>query len=71
MKPTSFLEAYLSSKPSNVIDQGVKKDWIYWLPVVAGIATKEEVAFATMEELQTWCSVAEKKIELMNMGGVG
>ena len=40
-----------------------------WLPVIAGIATREELEFATAEQIEIWCVVAAKKIELMK-GGV-
>ncbi|EHS8399928.1 hypothetical protein [Enterococcus faecalis] len=42
-----------------------------WLPVIAGIATKEEVELATAEELAVWNEVAYQKINLTkSRGGV-
>lgn len=38
---------------------------MFWFPVIAGIATKEELERATMEELQIYNEVAKRKIELM------
>ncbi|WP_230312992.1 hypothetical protein [Listeria monocytogenes] len=47
----------------------MEKRFNIWLPVIAGIATKEEVETATSYELAIWCEVARQKIELMR-GGV-
>ncbi|WP_228467309.1 hypothetical protein [Listeria seeligeri] len=47
----------------------MEKDFEKWFPVIAGIATKEEVEYATAYELAIWCEVARQKIELMR-GGV-
>ncbi|EPA2189026.1 MULTISPECIES: hypothetical protein [Listeria] len=47
----------------------MEKRFNIWLPVIAGIATKEEVEAATSYELAIWCEVARQKIELMR-GGV-
>ncbi|MBC1850197.1 hypothetical protein HCA21_11400 [Listeria seeligeri] len=50
-------------------EREVEKDFEKWFPVIAGIATKEEVEYATAYELAIWCEVARQKIELMR-GGV-
>lgn len=41
----------------------------FWLPIIASIATREEVETATAEQIDIWCTVAAKKIELMRGGG--
>lgn len=55
------------SKPSNnfVISKKVDDNSMFWFPVIAGIATKEELEHKTMEELQIYNEVAKRKIELM------
>lgn len=60
-----FLVAY--SKPSNdlVVSKKVDDNGMFWFPVIAGIATKEEMEHATMEELQVYNEVAKRKLELM------
>lgn len=44
------------------------KDFDFWLPVIAGIATSEEVEIATAHELAVMCEVASMKIKLMKGG---
>lgn len=46
----------------------IEKEFGMWLPIIAGIATREEVECATAEQLAIWCAVASKKIELMGGG---
>ncbi|MBA3926537.1 hypothetical protein [Listeria rustica] len=59
-----------SANPNTrVIEREVNQNFNMWLPVIAGIATKEEVEMATAHQLATWCEVAKTKIELMR-GGV-
>lgn len=60
-----FLVTY--SRPSNdlVISKKVDDNSMFWFPIIAGVATKEELEHATMEELQIYNEVAKRKIELM------
>lgn len=60
-----FLVAY--SKPSNdlVISNKVDEDSMFWFPVIAGVATKQEMERATMEEVQIYNEVAKRKLDLM------
>lgn len=46
-------------------EKQVENESLLWLPVIAGIATREEVEQLTMQELQVLFVVANKKIELM------
>lgn len=63
-----FLVAY--SKPSNelVINKKVDDEDIFWFPVIAGVATKQEMEQATMEEVQILNEVAKRKLDLMGGG---
>ncbi|HAB9977085.1 TPA_asm: hypothetical protein GYW94_08315 [Listeria monocytogenes] len=70
MQPITFLEDCLTKFPTpRQAKREVEKRFNIWLPVIAGIATKEEVEAATSYELAIWCEVARQKIELMR-GGV-
>ncbi|MBC2148087.1 hypothetical protein [Listeria booriae] len=69
MLRTTFLEECLTSPNPRVIEREVNQNFDIWLPVIAGIATKEEVEVATAHQLATWCEVAKIKIETMR-GGV-
>lgn len=42
----------------------------FWLPVIAGIATREEMENATAEQLAIWNEVAFQKISLMKGGAI-
>lgn len=66
-----FLVAY--SKPSNdlVISKKVDDNSMFWFPIIAGVATKQELERATMEELQIYSEVAKRKIELMRGADLG
>ncbi len=69
MRWTPFLVAY--SKPANqaeIINE-VNYNDAFWFPVIAGVATREEMERATMKEVQILNEVASRKLELM--GGVG
>ncbi|WP_413479877.1 hypothetical protein [Carnobacterium maltaromaticum] len=58
-----------STSPDNrKIEREVNKDYGYWLPVIAGIATKEEIEVATAKELAIYNQVAIEKIKLMRGG---
>jgi len=61
----------LSSEAPHIIKREVEKDMSVWLPVIAGIATKEEVEVATAQELAVWCEVATHKIKLFGGGQFG
>ncbi len=41
-----------------------------WLPLIAGIATREEIEYATAEQLSILNEVAYQKINLMKGGGI-
>ena len=59
------------SKPANqaeIINE-VNDNDAFWFPVIAGVATREEMERATMKEVQILHEVASRKLELM--GGVG
>lgn len=59
------------SKPANqgeIINE-VNDNDAFWFPVIAGVATREEMERATMKEVQILNEVASRKLELM--GGVG
>lgn len=49
----------------------IDKEALFWLPIMAGVATKEEVQIATIEELRKLCIIAEKKLEWMGGGTRG
>ncbi|EUJ24766.1 hypothetical protein PGRAN_02685 [Listeria grandensis FSL F6-0971] len=51
-----------------MVEREVNQNFDIWLPVIAGIATKEEVEMATAHQLATWCEVAKIKIETMGRG---
>ncbi len=69
--PIIFLVECLTSPNPRIIERKVQKDMFRWLPVIAGIATKEEVELATAEELAVWNEVAYQKINLTkSRGGV-
>lgn len=69
MKLTDFLVKGLTSKPFSSVELQVEKDSLFWLPVIAGVATKTEVEMATLEELQILNIVANKKMKLLKGGG--
>ncbi|KRN62441.1 MULTISPECIES: hypothetical protein [Carnobacterium] len=46
----------------------VEKEFHFWLPVIAGIATKEEIDVSTASELTILNEVALQKIKLMKGG---
>lgn len=54
------------SKPSNnfVISKKVDDNSMFWFPVIAGVATKQEMERATMEEVQIYNEVAKRKLDL-------
>lgn len=54
----------LTSPNPRITEREVQKDMFRWLPVIAGIATKDEVEIATAEELAVWNEVAYQKINL-------
>ena len=68
IRQTPFLVECLSSKPVHRIEREVDEDTLFWLPVIAGIATREEVDQLTIEELQVLCVVANKKLEILGGG---
>ena len=45
------------------------KEEIYWLPVIAGIATHEEVNVMTADQLGIAVAAANLKIKLFGKGG--
>ncbi|EAG1361635.1 hypothetical protein A7Y25_14060 [Listeria monocytogenes] len=70
MQLTTFLVDCLTKFPTaRQAEREVNKEFDIWLPIIAGIATKEEVEVATSYELAILCEVARQKNELMK-GGV-
>ncbi|KZM54908.1 hypothetical protein [Aeribacillus sp. FSL M8-0235] len=55
--------------PQEVYDRKLQEDIDYWLPVIAGIATHEEVGRMTAEQLGVAISAAKMKIKLFGKGG--
>lgn len=45
------------------------KDELYWLPVIAGIATRDEIELMTMDQLGVAVAAANMKIKLFGKGG--
>lgn len=60
--------AYSTRPKPQKIKQEVRKDFEFWLPLIAGVATKEEIELATAHELAVYCEVSNMKIELMKGG---
>lgn len=58
----------LNSRHDNTLRMEIDKEALFWLPIMAGVATKEEVQIATIEELRKLCIIAEKKLEWMGGG---
>ncbi len=65
MRWTPFLVAY--SKPANQVEviNEVNDNDAFWFPVIAGVATREEMERATMKEVQILNEVASRKLELL------
>ena len=61
---TYFLENGLAKKSPIIIKKQFEDQEMLWFPVMMGIATREEMAKATMAEIQLLNEVAEKKLEL-------
>ncbi|QQV79716.1 hypothetical protein JG559_11785 [Enterococcus faecalis] len=51
----------LTSPNPRITEREVQKDMFRWSPVIACIATKDEVEIATAEELAVWNEVAYQK----------
>lgn len=51
-----------------VIEQRVKDNEAFWFPVIMGVATKEEVEVASMQDLQYLNEIAYKKQEMLGGG---
>lgn len=47
----------------------LSNEYQYWLPVIAGITTREEVELMTMDQLGVACAAAKMKIKLFGQGG--
>lgn len=69
MQPTDFLVAYSNSDPQEVYEHKLSEDYAYWLPVIAGIATHEQVEIMTREQLGVAIAAAKMKIALFGRGG--
>lgn len=69
MLPIDFLEAYYRSDPQEVYEQKLSKEFAYWLPVIADIATFEQVEVMTSEQLGVAIAAAKMKIRLFGKGG--
>jgi hypothetical protein len=55
--------------PPEVYDQKLNEQMNTWLPVIADIATHEEVSIMTAEQLGVAISAAKMKIKLFGNGG--
>lgn len=54
--------------PPDVYDRKLDDEIDYWLPVIAGIATKEEVDKMTAEQLGIANAAAQMKVKLLKGG---
>lgn len=70
MLQTGFLEDCYSPKNPQEYEEMLSNEYQYWLPVIAGIATREEVELMTMDQLGVACAAAKMKIKLFGQGGV-
>ncbi|USK71765.1 hypothetical protein [Peribacillus asahii] len=57
------------SDPNEVYDRKLDEEYDYWLPVIAGIATHEEVDRMTAKQLGVANAAARLKINLFGKGG--
>jgi len=55
--------------PPEVYERKFQEDYGYWLPVIAGIATRDEVEIMTREQLEIAIQAAKMKIKLFGKGG--
>lgn len=71
MLVTDFLARYYKYPEYRIAEQIVDKNWLEWLPVIAGIVTftNEEVQLATAEQEMILAVVSNKRLEYMR-GGV-
>lgn len=63
------MEDCCKAEPTEVYQRKFQDDYGYWLPVIAGIATREEVEIMTREQLEIAIQAANMKIKLFGKGG--
>lgn len=63
------MEACYTVKHQNEYEEMFSNEYQYWLPVIAGIATRKEVELMTMDQLGVACAAAKMKIKLFGQGG--
>ncbi|MGE7621691.1 hypothetical protein ACQKMD_01190 [Viridibacillus sp. NPDC096237] len=56
-------------KPDEFYKEKLREQYSTWLPVIAGIATREEVEMMTADQLGIACEAANMKIKLFGGGG--
>lgn len=66
---TAFLEDCCKAEPQEFYQRKFQDNYGYWLPVIAGIATCQEVELMTREELEEYIQAAQMKIKLFGKGG--
>lgn len=66
--PTTFLVDCLNSPSEYELEKEIDDNYMYILPVITGIATREEVELATAHELSLFFFMALEKIKLMRGG---
>ncbi|KRL81810.1 hypothetical protein [Ligilactobacillus equi] len=59
----------LATKSPYDVKKQVEDNWWFWFPIVAGVATKEEMEKATSEEVQIFNKVAELKQQMQQPRG--
>lgn len=69
MQQTAFLENCYTAKPQSFYRNKIEEDFFMWLPVIMGLATKEEVEYMTTEQLGLLFEAAKMKKEIMEQGG--
>lgn len=63
------MEDCYSAKHPQEYEEILSNEFQYWLPVIAGIATRKEVELMTMDQLGVACAAAKMKIKLFGQGG--
>jgi hypothetical protein len=55
--------------PPEVYERKLENDYLYWLPVIAGVATHEQVEKMTAQQLGVANAAARMKIQQFGKGG--
>lgn len=66
---TSFVDSALASKSQLQVKAEVDEQMAFWFPVAMGVATEEDIRWATRHELDVYNEIANKVYEL-KYGGV-